>query len=102
MFQTWTASYSRIPAASSRSSSMVTEPSYSRSACVTVARWILDLRNVRRMGSGLVFLPARLARRKGGPRGTMDHARQSGADDVLPQRNHTDGEAACPLGSMTR
>ena len=36
-----------MPAASMSASSIVIEPSYSRSACVTRARWILDLKKVR-------------------------------------------------------
>src|SRR5512133_476586 len=55
MFHTWIASYCQMFAASIRPSSIVTEPSYSRSACVTVARWILDLNRVRRIGT--VLLP---------------------------------------------
>src|SRR4051812_40558239 len=44
-----TASNGRIFAASMRSRSIVTLPSYATSAWVTVARWIFDLNTFRRM-----------------------------------------------------
>ena len=48
-----------IPVVATTYTLMVTLPSYSRSACVTVARWIFDLKRCRRVDTNIPPVPAR-------------------------------------------
>src|SRR3569832_282823 len=94
-----------MSAARSSCSSMGTEPSYSRSASVTVARWIFDLNSDRRVGMGRTFRPGReipvqagpcpssigwgesLSKPRGVPRGGASHSIDAG--DCFPHAFRT-------------